>query len=191
MPRSGAEARNRLVQAALELYSERGYDQTTAADIATRAGVTARTFFRHFADKREVLFNAEVGLQQQMAHALAAVPADTPPLAAVLLAFRSMGPGLEENRQQARRRHRVIAETPALQERELAKAAAMSGVVARALRDRGASDWQATLLAQVSTAALGHVIHTWTADTSTDYDTLIVRAFAELRGFGEIEAAPE
>jgi AcrR family transcriptional regulator len=191
MPRSGAEARNRLEQAALELYSERGYDQTTAADIAACAGVTARTFFRHFADKREVLFNTEASLQQEMARALAAVPADTPPLVAVLQAFRSMAPGLETSRQQARQRHRVIAETPALQERELAKSAAMSAVVADALRNRGVPDWQATLLAQVSTAVLGHVIHTWTADMTTDYDMLIVQAFAELREFGEIETAAE
>ncbi len=185
MPRSGAEARDRLERAALELYRERGYDQTTAADIAARAGLTARTFFRHFADKREVLFNTETGLREEMAQALAAVPEGERPLAAVLQAFRSMAPGLEESRPLAEARHRVIAQTPALQERELAKAAAMSVIVAEALRERGVPDWRATLLAHISVAALGHVIHTWTADPSSDFEALISRAFEEMRNFSE------
>lgn len=189
MPRSGADARDRLERAALELYSERGYDQTTAADIAARAGLTARTFFRHFADKREVLFNIETGLQEEMAQALAAVPDDVPPLAAVLQAFRSMAPGLEEGRRLAEVRHRVIAQAPALRERELAKAAAMSVIVADALRARGVPDWRAALLAQVGTAVLGHVIHTWTADPSSDFDTLITQAFEELGSFSEASEA--
>jgi AcrR family transcriptional regulator len=190
MPRSGAEARDRLERAALELYSERGYDQTTIAEIAARAGVTQRTFFRHFGDKREVLFNVELRQQQALARALAHVPGTVAPLAAVLQAFRSMAPDLEGNRSLVEARHRVIAATPALRERELAKAAALSVVVADALRARGLPDWRATLLAQVSTAALGHAIHTWTASASGDIDALIVRAFADLRDFSDIEIAP-
>src|SRR5690606_25475598 len=130
MPRSGAAARDRLERAALELYDERGYDQTTAADIAARAGVTARTFFRHFADKREVLFHTEADLRVEMARSLAAVPADTAPTAVVLAAFRAMGPGFEANREHARERHAIINATPALQEREMAKSAALADVVA-------------------------------------------------------------
>ncbi|MFC8731740.1 TetR/AcrR family transcriptional regulator [Luteimicrobium sp. NPDC057192] len=187
MPRSGAEARDRLERAALELYDERGYDQTTAADIAARAGVTARTFFRHFADKREVLFHVEAGLQEEMARALAAVPDDVPPLAAMLQAFRSMAPGMEANRRLAEARHRVIAATPALRERELAKAAAMAATVAAGLRARGLSEWHATLFAQVGTAALGHAVHAWTADPSADYDDLVVRTFAALRELADPE----
>jgi AcrR family transcriptional regulator len=190
MPRSGAEARDRLERAALELYSERGYDQTTIADIAARAAVTQRTFFRHFGDKREVLFNIEHRQQQALARALADVPGTVPPLAAVLQAFRSMAPSLENNRSTVEARHRVIAATPALRERELAKAAALSTVVADALRARGLLDWRATLLAQVSTAALGHAIHTWVAGASGDLDALIVQAFADLRDFSDVEIVP-
>ncbi len=191
MPRSGAEARDRLERAALELYTERGYDQTTTAEIAARAGVTERTFFRHFADKREVLFNIEVSQQEALARALADVPSTTPPLTAVLQAFRSMVPVFENNRSLAQSRHRVIAATPALRERELAKEAAISVVVANALRIRGFSDWRATLLAQVGTAALGHAIHTWVADPSADIDALIVQAFADLQQFTQVELAAE
>jgi len=191
MPRSGAEARDRLERAALELYSERGYEQTTIAEIAARAGVTQRTFFRHFGDKREVLFNVELRQQQALATALADVPGTVPPLTAVLRAFRSMAPDLENNRPLVEARHRVIAATPALRERELAKEAALSVVVACALRARGLPDWDATLLAQVSTAALGHAIHTWAAGADGGIDALITRAFIKLRDFSDIEIAPE
>lgn len=190
MPRSGAEARDRLERAALELYSERGYEQTTIAEIAARAGVTQRTFFRHFGDKREVLFNVELRQQQALAAALADVPGTVPPLAAVLRAFRSMAPDLENNRPLVEARHRVIAATPALRERELAKEAALSAVVGAALRARGLPDWDATLLAQVSTAALGHAIHTWAAGADDGIDALITRAFIGLRDFSGIEIAP-
>jgi AcrR family transcriptional regulator len=191
MPRSGVEARNRLEAAALELYGQRGYDQTTAAEIAARAGVTERTYFRHFADKREVLFNVEARQQEALARALADASDTVPPLTAVLQAFRSMAPMLEENRPLAEARHRVIAATPALRERELAKAAALSVVVADALRARGLPDWRATLLAQVTTAALGHAIHTWVADPSSDIDALMVQAFADLRELSDVQIAPE
>src|ERR1700732_2886791 len=75
--------RGRLEQAALELYIERGFEQTTVAEIAKRAGLTERTFFRHFADKREVLFGGSVHLQELMVGALAAAPASAAPIDAV------------------------------------------------------------------------------------------------------------
>lgn len=181
MPRSGVDARNRLEQAALELYSEHGYDQTTTAQIAARAGLNERTYFRHFPDKREVLFQVETTQRAALAEALAAVPADVAPLPAVLMAFRSMAPDLESRRSPAEQRHRIIASTPALRERELSKEAALSVVVAEALRARGIPSWPATLLAQVATAALGHAVHTWTSDPSTSIDGLIVRAFVDLQ----------
>ncbi len=178
MPRSGAEARARLERAALELYIERGYDHTTAADIAACAGVSARTFFRHFADKREVLFNVETGMEDAITQALSAVPEDLPPIAAVLEALRSVAPVLEENRDLARARHRL-----ALRERELAKAASLGAAIATGLRARGVEEWGATLVGRVSTAAWAHAIHAWTNDPSADYDALLVRAFAELSDF--------
>lgn len=190
MPRSGAAARDRLERAALALYGQRGYDQTTAAQIAAQAGVTERTFFRHYADKREVVFNVEATQQQALARALADVPANVAPLAAVLSAFRSMTPALEDNRALAEERHRVISAAPALRERELAKEAALSVIVADALRTRGLPDRRASLLAQVTTAALGHAIHTWVEDPSPGIDDLIVQAFNDLRDFSTADNTP-
>src|ERR1700754_3688040 len=98
VPRSGAEARRRLQQAALELYRERGFDQTTTAEIAARAGVNERTFFRHFPDKREVLFGGEEDLRAELTRAVAEAPAGLPPWEVPLRALRRAGRILEENR---------------------------------------------------------------------------------------------
>ncbi|MDE3177201.1 MAG: helix-turn-helix transcriptional regulator, partial [Pseudomonadota bacterium] len=75
MPRSGEDSRRRLQKAAFDLFEERGYDQTTAAEIAARAGVTERTFFRHFPDKKEVLFAGEAAFRATLTAAVAAAPA--------------------------------------------------------------------------------------------------------------------
>jgi AcrR family transcriptional regulator len=89
MPRSGEKVRRRLQQAALELYGERGYDQTTAAEIAAKAGVTERTFFRHFADKREVLFDGETLLSEVLTSAVRDAPVGFGPWDTLFRAFRS------------------------------------------------------------------------------------------------------
>src|SRR3546814_13495128 len=88
MGRWEPDARGRLERAALELYLKRGYDQTTVAEIAGRAGLTERTFFRHFSDKREVLFRGDE-LAQAMADAIDAAPETTAPLDAVAAALAS------------------------------------------------------------------------------------------------------
>ncbi len=121
VPRSGAEARRRLQQAALELYQERGFDQTTTAEIAARAGVNERTFFRHFPDKREVLFDGEADLRAALMHEVAEAPEGLAPLDVLLHAFRIAGRILEENRPFSEPRLAIIAVTPALRERDLAK----------------------------------------------------------------------
>lgn len=187
MPRSPAPARDRLARAALELYSEHGYDQSTAAQIAARAGVTERTFFRHFADKREVLFSIEARMNAALVQALTEAPAELPPAAAVLQAFRQMVAVLEDDRAHAESRHRVISATPALRERQLAKETAMSTLVADALQARGVPTARASLLAQVCTVALTHAVHAWVTDPLGDLDRLLVHAFADLHDCFEIQ----
>lgn len=120
MPRNSDEVRERLQEAALELYQERGYDKTTAGDIAARAGVTERTFFRHFADKREVFFAGEAQLKDLLTNAVAAVPAGTKPLPTLRAAFHQAVALIEHNLPVTERRAPIITATPALQERALA-----------------------------------------------------------------------
>ncbi len=133
MPRSGEQARRRLQQAALELYVERGYDATTAAQVAGRAGVTERTFFRHFPDKREVLFDGEAELRADLERGVAHAPAGLDPLALLAHGVRAAVPLLERNRVFAEPRNAVIDSTPALRERALIKEAALVAALTAAL----------------------------------------------------------
>lgn len=161
MPKGGDDVRGRLQQAALELFSEHGYDRATSAGIAARAGVTERTFFRHFPDKREVLFDGQATLASALAEGIAAAPASLGPLDTLLQVFRSVTPMIEANRPFAEPRQRVIAATPALQERELAKHAALTAALADALQARGVDRGLATLAAQTGMIAFVQATLSW------------------------------
>ena len=173
--------RLRLQEAALELYLERGYDKTTTGDIAARAGVTERTFFRHFADKREVFFDGEAELRDLLTSAVAAVPDGTRPLPALRAAFHQAVPLIERNLPVTERRWPVIVATPALQERALAKNASLVVALAGALRARGVAEPLAALCAQVGMDTYSAAIRRWGAARGDDLHTHLDRAFTDLR----------
>ena len=173
--------RLRLQRAALELFRERGYDRTTAAEIAARAGATERTFFRHFPDKREVLFDGEAILRAALTGAIADAPDGLGPLDTLFRAFRSVLPRLEENRPYAKPRQDVISGTPALHERELAKTATLADALAAALRARGVADLRAVLAAQTGMAAFAHVTIAWLENPEPGLAERLDLAFHELR----------
>src|ERR1700677_4395066 len=133
MPRSGKEARERLVRAGLELCLERGFDAVTAAEIAAKAGVTERTFFRHFPDKREVLFDGDVAFSEALTAAVRNAPEALGPWDVLFVAFNSVKQIFVENRPFTEPRQRVIASSPALQERATAKTRSLIAAVASAL----------------------------------------------------------
>jgi AcrR family transcriptional regulator len=180
MPRDGAAARERLRDAALELYREQGYDATTTAQIAEHAGVTERTYFRHFADKREVLFDGETELRDLLLSGIDAAPVGTAPLDLVLLAYRAAVPLLVEKRPIAERRVAVIAATPALLERSHAKSAALVESVVGAIAARGFPEPTARLAARIGAALFERASQEWGGDPAKDLDALIVRAADEL-----------
>ena len=161
MKQAGSEARLRLQQAAVELFAERGYDQTTAAEIAGRAGVTERTFFRHFPDKREVLFDGQTVLADALTASIADAPLHLRSIDILFRAFRSVTKLLEDNRPFSKPRQDVISATPALHERELSKLEALSEALALALTARGVSDLQASLAARAGMAAFAHATLSW------------------------------
>ena len=173
--------RVRLQRAALELFGERGYERTTANEIAARAGVTERTFFRHFPDKREVLFDGEAVLRVALTASVAAAPAVLGTLETLFRAFRAVQPLLEGNRPYAKPRHDVIAATPALAERELAKLASLADALATALRARGVSDLRAVLAARTGMAAFGHATVAWLDDPSQGLGERLDLVFRELK----------
>lgn len=145
-----------MLQAAMELFTERGFAQTTAADIAERAGVTERTFFRYFADKREVLFDGSETMTGAAYDAIAAAPPEASPLEAALAGAAAAAALLEDRRDHAVRRSKVIAANPTLQERELLKLSTMTEAMAAALRSRGTPEPTASLAAH-SAVTVFHV----------------------------------
>jgi AcrR family transcriptional regulator len=165
MSRWEPNARERLAKAALELYSERGYERTTVAEIAKRAGLTERTFFRHYADKREVLFAGQDDWTERFAAAVRDAPAGLAPLEVVSRAVE-VGAELlpEERRGRARIRNRVISDNVELRERELVKLAGLATAMATALRARGVRDPAARLAAEAGLAAFGVAVDRWVAE---------------------------
>lgn len=181
MPRDCEPVRRRLREAALELYLANGYNRTTASEIAGRAGVTERTFFRHFPDKREVLFDGEDALSTILVSAVQRAPKELAPGATLFRAFLEAEPLLQENRDLAGLRRDVILSSPALQERELTKTMTLAALVAAELVKRGTPEEVASLLAQVGMIAFGHAFVAWLSDPRADLREHLTSAFNEVR----------
>jgi len=155
-------ARERLQAAALELFATRGFEQTTAAEIAQAVGLTERTFFRNFSDKREVLFHGQEQFLQVFVDGVNEAPPDASPvelIAAALQAAATFFP--DERRPYSRMRQSVIEQNPALQEREQHKLATVAATVAAALRARGIAEPAATLAAQSAASVFGVSFAQW------------------------------
>ena len=159
MSRWQPNARGRLRQAAFELYGEHGFDQTTVTQIAERAGLTERTFYRHFSDKREVVFSGEV--HKVLVSALADAPASMTAIEAVTAALDAVGAVLDERRDMTRRRQAVIAANASLQEREQIKYATLAADLAEALRGRGIQPSSAHLAADAGVAVFRAAFERW------------------------------
>lgn len=172
--------RQRLRHAALELYGAQGYDQTTAAQIAARTGVTERTFFRYFPDKREVLFD-EQALREMLLANMAGAPVALSPLDVLISAFASTEPLLEENRPSLELQQRIIAATPALRERHVSKIAALTTSLTSALSKRGIDERRAMLAAHAGMAAYSHAVMVWRDDPSKSLAGHLAETFGELR----------
>jgi AcrR family transcriptional regulator len=170
------------MQAALELFGERGYDATTVAEIAERAGLTKRTFFRYFADKREVLFRGGEDLQALIVSAVAAAPAEASPLDAVAAGLDAAAGRFADLREHSARRQRIIAAHPELQERERIKLAVLAAAVADALRARGVGDPAAILAAEAGVAVFRVAFARWVEpENARDLAQLMGDSLDELR----------
>ncbi|MFJ4831334.1 TetR family transcriptional regulator [Streptomyces sp. NPDC088747] len=182
MSRWEPNARGRLEKAALELYSERGFEQTTVTEIAKRAGLTERTFFRHYADKREVLFAGSAMLEELMVGALESAPDSATPIDAVALALDAAATAFEERHAHARQRQKVIAANAELRERELIKLATLSAALADALRRRGVTDPAASLAAEAGIAVFKIGFERWVGESDPQGMSRIMReSFDELK----------
>jgi AcrR family transcriptional regulator len=182
MTRWQPNGRGRLELAALALYGERGFENTTVAEIAARAGLTERTFFRHFADKREVLFSGADTLEELLVSNVAAAPDSTAPIDAVGAALEAAGALLQQRREYARQRQAIIAANAELQERELIKLASLASAITDTLRRRGVSDPAASLSAEAGIAVFRIAFERWVQETGQrDLPELIRDSLDELK----------
>jgi AcrR family transcriptional regulator len=183
MGRWKPDSRGRLAEAALALFGERGFENTTVAQIAARAGLTERTFFRYFADKREVLFWGSQALQELMVTAVVNAPPSATQLEAVAGALDAAGTALQERFEFARMRHTVIVESAELRERELIKLASLAAALAEALRRRGTTGPIATLTAEAGIAVFRVAFERWVTETAPhELPQLMRECLEELRG---------
>jgi AcrR family transcriptional regulator len=170
-----------LENAAMALYLEAGFEQTTVADIAERASLTERTFFRHFSDKREVLFSGASALQELMVVTVRNAPAPIAPLNIIALALNAAGSMIGEERDRSRLRQQVIDANDDLKERELIKLAALASAMAHELRDRGVDEPTASLAAEVGIAAFRIAFERWVRGTEEgDLVQMIGESVAQL-----------
>jgi AcrR family transcriptional regulator len=155
-------AAERLQKAALELFATRGFERTTAAEIAEAAGLTQRTFFRYFGDKRDVLFHGQDLFTDAFLHGLDDAAADATPMQLIGAALQSAASWFpDERRSYARMRQAVIDSNPALQERERHKLAGLALSVAAALRERGVAEPAATLAGESGATVFGVAFAQW------------------------------
>lgn len=161
-PRWKPDGRRRLQEAALDLFAQQGFAATTAANIAQRAGLTERTFFRYFSDKREVLFGDEVLLAAVLEQAVSESPRAAAPFAAARLGLEALCRELQPRAAELRRREDVFSRSPELRERELSKAEAFAAAMRRALQRRGTAALEARVVAEVSLSLLRLAYQQWT-----------------------------
>ena len=181
MARWEAGARDRLVVSAVDLFTEQGYDATTVAQIAERAGVTKSTFFRHFPDKRELLVAGQEALSALLAEGIAGAPAGASPLEAVAAgierASSMMGP---MNRELGPRLKAAVAASAELQERDALKSVGMAAAMTAALVARGVPDPIAHLASELGVLAFKRGYAEWSEGERDADDGLAQHALAAL-----------
>jgi AcrR family transcriptional regulator len=181
MGRWEPDARGRLQKAALELYGEQGFESTTVSDIAARAGLTERTYFRYFSDKREVLFWGSADLLDLFVDAVAGAPGSLAPIDAVAAALAAAGSFFDGRFEHARQRQDVISANTSLQERELIKMATLSAAVAGALRGRGVGEPAAMLTAEAGIAVFKVAFEIWIGDGRREFSAVVRDVLAQLK----------
>ena len=166
----------RLALAALDLFAERGYENTTVIEIAERAGLTKSTFFRHFPDKREVLFGGD-SMSRLLIEGIAAAPVAATPLEAVAHALHAVGSEvfIPARREFAARRRAVIAANPELQEREALKELGLTAAMTNALKCRSVPKLTACVAAQIGALSLTIAYERWSEATNGDEFSEVAR----------------
>jgi AcrR family transcriptional regulator len=181
MGRWEPDAQQRLVRAALDLFVDKGYDDTAVAEIAERAGLTKSTFFRHFPDKREVLFVGQDTLCELLSDGIAAAPSSATPLEAVAAALDGAAVAFTPDRRAfASQRREVIAANSELEEREALKRTRFAAAMTRALRARGVPDPAADIAAELGVLAFRNAFARWAESSNRQFGALARESLEEL-----------
>lgn len=177
----------------MALFEERGYVQTTVEEIAARAGLTERTFFRYFADKREVLFSGSKELEKIIVDRIESAPREASPFAAVTAAFEAAGAELQERRDLrfVRARYALVSKHAEIQERELIKLASLAVAVTKALHDRAVAEPAASLAAEAGIAVFKIGFERWVSEKKPrDFAAHIRAAVDGLKAIASEKKAP-
>jgi AcrR family transcriptional regulator len=177
-------ARERLQAVTLELFAEQGFEGTTVAEIASRAGLTERTFFRYFTDKREVLFTGQDTFEGMFVDQIAAAPPDPQPFAVVNRALQAVAADFfpPERQTFSRQRQTIIDANPGLRERELLKLTGLTSAMAAALRERGTPEPTALLVAECGMTIFRVAFARWVGGNDDhDLASIMDEVVAELR----------
>ena len=186
MTRWKPNAPERLAAAALDLFEEHGYDSTTVSQITERAGLTKSSFFRHFTDKREVLFDGAT-MTRVLVEGIEDAPDDVTALDTLTRAFLKTGEAIltPERRDFLARRSAVIRRTPELQEREALKELGLIAALSDALQRRGVPELTARVVAELGALAFAIAYDQWLEPGSTDnFDAIVRRAVGDVRAVG-------
>jgi AcrR family transcriptional regulator len=178
MARWTPDARMRLARAALDLYTERGFESTTVAEIAARAGLTERTYFRHFADKREVLFVRSAALEAHIIEAVSGA-SETGVMDAIVTGLCAAGDFFKDSRDWSQRRQQIINTNAGLQERELIKMDSLRAALSDALEQRGVSRGEALLAAEVGLVVFRQAFEQWISEPNPYDWTVTVQRVRE------------
>ena len=164
--------KERLRGAALARFVAHGYDETSVEEIAGDAGVTERTFFRHFPDKEEVLFDEDDDLLTVLLSGVHDHLADAPrsivePLAVARAAVRRLGTTFEGDRTRHRQRARVLSSSPALVSRQLLKEQRWTEALTQELVAAGVDRRRAAAAAATAGIGLRLAYAEWTGGART------------------------
>jgi AcrR family transcriptional regulator len=181
MGRWEPNAKQRLQQSAMALFHEHGYADVTVAEIADRAGLTKRTFFNHFTDKREVLFADAEAFEARIAMYLSETDEQLEPVDVAVAVLTRGGLDLAAYGEWARARRDLIVSATELRERNLIKMSSLAALLGTGLREREVPGRIASFTAQAAVAVFSAAYDEWAEDTSADFSTLMQRALADLR----------
>jgi AcrR family transcriptional regulator len=177
------DARERLERAAIELFAQQGFAATTVPQITARAGLTTRTFFRHFADKREVLFGGDE-IPALATRLMAEAPPSLEPMALIVSGLKIVAETrFEGRREEIRERRAIIRSDPGLGERDLRKRAALAEAIRAGFVDRGVGTATAALVAELTVTVLYVALDEW-LDSGGDRTLfeIITETFGSLQG---------